>query len=144
MLVELAMAVQVIAQAADHHNVPTAERVQYEARCNDRDFKLTEEGGKLVLVVGSQRRDLSDTAFSQSYRSGSFIGRFTLACRRQGEEFTYSFFGVEIPQTEAITSAAGAITFNGKLDILDDVAISRRKINLVDFNKRRLERIPLK
>jgi len=144
MLVELAMTAQVIAQAADHHNVPTAERVQYEARCNDRDFKLTEEGGKLVLVVGAQSRDLSDSAFSRSYRAGSYIGRFTLACRRQGEEFTYSFFGVEIPQTEAISSAAGAITLNGKLDVLEDVAISRRQMNLVDFNKKRLERIPLK
>lgn len=140
MLAELLMATQVIASTGDHYHVPQAERSVLEARCYEREVRFTEERGRMDVAVDGKVRHIGDTAFARSYASGSYLGRFTVACRTGGGGFTLSFFGVDIPREGAIATAAGSLTYDAALTIVRDTAIAAQDLNLHRFNKNRNDR----
>lgn len=141
-MLELALSATILAWTNDTQQVPVAERVIYEATCNQQLYRVTEEKGAISIERADKKKDFSQTAFSSSYRGGSFLGRFTLACDRTNDHFTVSFFGVEALPAQGFKSAGGSLILNGKLDVVQDRAVVAADYNLVDFNKRRLEVMP--
>lgn len=141
-MLELALATSILAWTNDTQQVPVAESAVYEATCNHQLYRVTDEKGALTIERGAQKRDFSQTAFAHSYREGSFLGRFTLACDRTNDHFTVSFFGVEALSAQGFRSVGGSLLLNSKLDVVQDRAVLAADYNLVDFNKRRLEVMP--
>ena len=129
----------VVVSTDDSFHVPQVERLVLEAQCNDREIKVIEQKGTMSLVVDGKTRDISGSAFAMSYSSGSFLGRFTVACRRDNKGFSLNFFGVDVPQEGAPVTAAGSIAFDSSVSTTADQAIARTAINLYQFNKRRSE-----
>lgn len=136
----LLLSATVIVIADDSYRVPQMERAVLEGKCYDREIRLVEERGALSLYVDGNNHDISATAFVRSYLKGSYLGRFTIACKRNGDGFSVNFFGVEIPRTGAPLSSIGSISFNGSMATSLDVAIvPEEDLNLYQFNMRRNE-----
>jgi hypothetical protein len=127
----------VIVSSDDSYHVPQVERSVLEGRCNDREIKLTEQRGKMTLAVNGDARDISGSTFAKSYLSGSYLGRFTIACRRDNKGFSLNFFGVEVPKDGSPVTVAGSINYDTSQALITDSPITRKEINLYQFNARR-------
>ncbi len=108
-----------------------------EGRCNDREIRLTEQRGKMTLTVNGEARDINGSTFGKSYLAGSFIGRFTTACRRDSKGFPLNFFGVEVPRNGSPVTVAGSVNYDASQAIITGSAITRQDIDLYEFNVRR-------
>ncbi|AXA91376.1 hypothetical protein [Massilia sp. YMA4] len=131
--------IAVAVTANDEFHVPATERARYEAVCYQRPITLIEQSGVLTLTAGGSSVDISATAFARSYASGSFVGRFVAACRKDGESFAYRFVGVEVPKEGAILPVEGSVTIDRKLQVVQDMPIARIDWQPFEFNKRRNE-----
>lgn len=127
----------VVVSSDDSYHVPQIERSILEGKCQARELKLTEQRGKMTLAVDGETRDISDSGFAKSYLSGSYLGRFTIACRKDNKGFSLNFFGVEVPKAGPPVPVAGSIGYNATLSITADAAIARHEIDLYQFNIRR-------
>ena len=137
LLLAAASTTTVIVSSDDSYHVPQIERSILEGKCQDRELKLTEQRGKMTLAVNGETRDISGSTFARSYLSGSYLGRFTIACRRDNKGFSLNFFGVEVPKAGAPVPAAGSIGYDSTLSVTSDSAIIRQEIDLYQFNVRR-------
>lgn len=129
----------VIVSSDDSYHVPQFERSILEGKCLDREIKLTEQREKMTLTVGAETRDISGSSFASSYLRGSYLGRFTISCRRDNKGFSLNFFGVEVPKEGTPITAAGSIGYDSTLSNTSDFAIRRQEINLYQFSLRRNE-----
>lgn len=126
-----------IVSSDDSFHVLQVERSVLEGRCNDREIKLTEQRGKMTLTVNGEARDISGSTFGKSYLAGSFIGRFTIACRRDSKGFSLNFFGVEVPRDGLPVTVAGSFNYDASQAVITGSAITRNEVDLYQFNARR-------
>lgn len=137
LLLAAASTTTVVVSSDDSYHVPQVERSVLEGRCNDREIKLTEQRGRMTLALNGDSRDISASTFAKSYLSGSYLGRFTIACRRGNKGFSLNFFGVEVPKDGSPVTVAGSIGYDASQAVTTDSAITRKEINLYQFNVRR-------
>ena len=137
LLLAAASTTTVVVSSDDSYHVPQVERSVLEGRCNDREIKLTEQRGKMTLAVNGEARDISGSTFGKSYLGGSYIGRFTIACRRDSKGFSLNFFGVEVPKDGSPETVAGSLNYDASQAVITGSAITRHEINLYQFNARR-------
>lgn len=141
MLVALLLST-VVVSTNDSYHIPQVERLTLEGKCSTQEIKLTEQRGTMMLSVNGKVREISHTSFAKSYLSGSYIGRFTFACRRDGKEFSINFFGFEVPENGAPKTVTGSVSYDTSLSVSHDSAVSVQEINLHNFNIKRNERWP--
>jgi hypothetical protein len=130
----------IIVNADDSYHVPQVERTVLEGNCYEREIKLTEQRGALTLSVDNKEHDIATTSFAKSYVLGSYLGRFTYACRKDGKGFSVNFLGVEIPQSGPPRPSAGSVSYDKTMSVSSDSPIKYADdINLYRFNIRRSE-----
>lgn len=140
MLAAILVSTTVIAVADDRYRIPHTERAVLEGTCYEREIRLTEQRGTLTLDVDGNKHEIGATSFAKSYLTGSYLGRFTFACRRDGRGFSINFFGVEIPRNGVPKPSAGSVSYDASMSISNDTAIKDAEgMNLYEFNLRRNE-----
>ena len=130
----------VVARSDDSYAVPQTERSVLEGRCHGRALKLIEQQGRMTLVVDDRTMDITSARFASSYVAGSYLGRFTIACRRADRGFSINFFGMQIARDGSSVAAGGSMAYDDAISVTDDAAIGPQSdLNLYQFNMRRNE-----